>query len=298
MSFRAGWMGALFFLVFLGGQARADGAAEDDKRYPIVKLFDTDAPAGERQATFEYFNKKAIEGNTFAQYLVGSLYRIGNRLPGNIVPLDLDKANKYLSTAAGHGNLRAMAKMAELELSQKRYLEAMIWAQLFGYYAGLNGADAKAIKDSPQADYFADLLKRISDRFDSKQMPTVQEDMNAVIAAHDADIRKGMAGGAGTFSSTKDRMEYRTSTRRKLSDPPRPGEYKDVLADYLIAFDAKGDATQAWLIDALPDVTLGRSLKIVALNLQVNEAPQDTDLRWAVAPINFSWGRSKLLPKK
>ena len=71
-----------------------------------------------------------------------------------------------------------------------------------------------------------------------------------------------------------------------------------MLADYLVAFDAKGDAIQAWLIDALPDVTLGRSLKIVALNLQVNEAPPGADLRWAVAPINFSWGRTKLLPKK
>lgn len=298
MSFRAFGFGLFSLLCLSCVSVRAADTAEDDKRYAIVKLLDAGAPAAERQATFDYFDRKAIEGNTFAQYLIGSLYRIGNGLPGNIAPLDLDKANKYLSTAAGHGHVRAMAKMAELELAQRHYLEAMIWAQLFGYYAGLNGADAKTIKDNSESGYLADLIKRISDRLDPKLLPAVQEDVNAVIAQRGADIRKGMAGGTMTLSPATERLAYRTSTRRHFADPPRSSDHRDVLADYLVAYDAKGDAAQAWLIDALPDLSLGKSLKLVALSTEVNEAPADAGLRWGVVPINFSWGRSTLQPKK
>jgi TPR repeat protein len=132
MSFRALCICLLFAFGQLASHAFANDAA-DDSRYPMVKLLDAEVPAAERQQTFDYFDKQALAGNSFAQYLIGSLYRIGDRLPGNVVPRDLEAANKYLSTAAAHGHLRAMAKMAELELSRKHYLEAMIWAQLFGY---------------------------------------------------------------------------------------------------------------------------------------------------------------------
>ncbi|MBN8887388.1 MAG: sel1 repeat family protein [Rudaea sp.] len=297
MSFRVFWIWMFLPLCFLADRTFANEPT-DDSRYAMVKLLDAQAPAADRQATFDYFNKLALAGNTAAQYLIGSLYRIGDRLPGNVAPRDLDMANKYLSTAAAHGHLRAMAKMAELELSRKHYLEAMIWAQLFGYYAGLNGADAKTIKDSSEAAYLADLIRRVADRLDAKQMPTVQENMNVVIAEHDADIRKGMAGGANSFGSSSGRLEYRNSGRHKFVDPPRHGEPKDVLADYLVAFDAKGEAAQAWLIDALPDVDLGKSLKVVALGVEINEDPAASGLRWGVVPINFSWGRSHLLPAK
>ena len=295
MTLRILCVGALFFVSLLPVLVRADDAA-DEKRYTTVKLLDTSVPQAEREATLAHFKQMALSGNTYAQYVVGSLYRIGDKLAGNLVPLDLDQAQKYLSTAAAHGYLRAMPKMSEIELAQKHYLEAMIWAQLFGYYAGLNGADSKTIKDSAAAGYLADLIKRITDRLDEKQMPTVLDDMKAVIAQHDADIRKGMAGPK-SFGPPMPSMQPRTSSKRHMVAPPHPSgsEFKDVLADYLIGFDAKGDASDAWLIDAVPDITLGKALKTVALSTEVNPIEGgSTEPRYALQPINFSWGRYSL----
>jgi hypothetical protein len=294
MVFRYFWIFILGSLALLAVQASAADAADDDKRYATVKLLDPDVPQAEREATLAHYKQKALDGNVYSQYIIGSLYRIGDRLPGNIVPLDLDQARKYLSTAAAHGHIRAMAKMAELELSQKKYLEAMIWAQLFGYYSGLNGADEKTIHDNTASAYLADLVLRISGRLDPAQMPAVSNDMAAFIAAHDADIQKGKSAPASSSSSTE-KMQVRSSQRKHMIvPPPSNGPRKDVLADYLIAFDANGEASQAWLVDALPDVALGKALKFIAMNVEVNPAADGADVRYALQPINFSWGRSKL----
>jgi hypothetical protein len=44
----------------------------------------------------------------------------------------------------------------------------------------------------------------------------------------------------------------------------------------------------------LPDVALGKALKFIAMNVEVNPAADGADVRYALQPINFSWGRSKL----
>jgi hypothetical protein len=295
MTFHGLRIVTLCALALCGISARAADSAGDDKRYATVKLLDSSVPLAEREATLAHCKDKALDGDVYAQYLIGSLYRIGDKLPGNLLPLDIDQAEKYLSTAAAHGRIRAMAKMAELELSRRKYLEAMIWAQVFGYYSGLNGADEKTIHDHTESAYLADLIRRISDRLDPSQMPQVQEDMTAFIAAHDADIKKGKASGAGSSSSSTPPMQLRSSQHKHMmSPPPNTGERKDVLADYLIGFDNDGEASQAWLIDALPDVTLGKALRTIAMSVEVTPAPAGTDIRYALQPINFSWGRSKL----
>src|SRR5215468_208070 len=105
-----------------------------DDRLPT--LLDANAPSAERQAAFDAYKKDALGGDIAAQYFVGNLYRLGDRLPGNIVARDSDQAFRYLSTAGAHGFIIAMAKTAELELELEKPYEAMLWAQLYGHYEG------------------------------------------------------------------------------------------------------------------------------------------------------------------
>jgi TPR repeat protein len=83
----------------------------------LSKLLDANAPATERQAAFDAYKKDALAGDIAAQYFVGNLYRLGDRLPGNVLGHDADQAFRYLSTAGGHGFVIAMAKTAEPNLS-------------------------------------------------------------------------------------------------------------------------------------------------------------------------------------
>ncbi|MHB1897004.1 MAG: hypothetical protein ACYCOY_10200 [Metallibacterium sp.] len=62
--------------------------------------------------------------------LHGALYFQGPQGAHALLPRDPALADVYLSNAATHGNVFAMAAMAELELQQHHVLQANVWAQI------------------------------------------------------------------------------------------------------------------------------------------------------------------------
>jgi hypothetical protein len=289
------WKTALILVALAFGRMLAAAAADDGDggRFDLVNLLDPDKPLAERKAVFTHYQEQALAGDTSDQYIVGSLYRIGARLGDNVVDRDPDTAGRYLSTAAAHGYVHAMAKMAEIELAAKRPLEAMIWAQLYGHYS-LDVAEG-ATADKGGNGYYAGLLQRVYAVFDGSQQDTMLRDLNAFIAAHDADIRDGLARNVAQYQSgtmrEKISMMHYDSMAAKIS-----GRRNDDLAEYLIAFAPDGHAEQAWMLDAMPDIALGRELRTVALRVRVN-AGSGPGLRYALVPIQYSFGRYALRNK-
>ena len=105
-----------------------------------------DAAQGPERQLVEAGRVRAVAetGDAYAQYLLGTLYRLGKSHPAKLFERDDEKAGKYLSNAAVNGQVLAMAGMAELELRRKQPMKAMIWAQAFARYEPVYQASLNA----------------------------------------------------------------------------------------------------------------------------------------------------------
>lgn len=281
---------AIGALIAVGASAQE---SNDDAKYKLVNLLDASKPLAERQEVFAHYKERALEGQTFEQYVVGSLYRSGVQLPGNIVERDLDTARRYISTAAAHGYVNAMAKMAEIELADHHPLETMIWAQLYLHYTEEKNASQSNV--DANRGYKADLLRRAFEVFDRKDQALMTQHLNAFVAAHDEDIRAGIKKGSTGSSKMMEkitRLSYDSMTAKFT------GRRNDDLAEYLVAFAPDGTAADAWMLDAMPDVALGKELRVIAMRMRVNEIA-GTEIRYGVLPLQYSFGRYEIgHPKK
>jgi hypothetical protein len=284
-----------FAFVFAAALAANVAWADDDEdaKFPLYKLLDEATAPAERQAVFDHIKHDALAGKAGAQFIVGTLYRIGKLLPVNLVDTNIDEAKKYLSSAAGHGYVNAMATMAEIELAAHHSMEAMLWAQLYGHYK-LERLDEKARPASQGDAYFADLLHRAEDAFDKKDKDQMQQYFGGFIAAHDADIRAGIDEQFTRYSDGK--THSKVSNLHYDGEMLRMGRQKmDVLAEYVVGFGPDGTATRAWQLDALPDYIAGKELRRVAMRMKVN-ASDDPDTRYAIVPLAYTFGQFRTVP--
>lgn len=227
---------------------------------PYIGLLDTRVPLAQRQALFARIQRQADTGDITAQYFVGSLYRVGDKLQASPVPTDLAKARMYLSNAAIHGHLYAMAKMAEIGLDTGNYREAMNWAQIYAHYLRAE----QLLYEPAQNHYVAELLGRISKGFDKNQYPAVVYDLNTFLANYDADIR------AGISVTRQIRMEEHSPFVKSSSRfaTPRAG-----FADFLIAIKPDGSVENAWLLDGTPDLSVGYHVRDAIMEMKAPAEP-------------------------
>ncbi|GAB2555640.1 hypothetical protein [Rhodanobacter koreensis] len=266
------------------------------KRPDPALLLDINTPINERQNIFSAFEKLANDGDTPSQYIVGSIYRIGQQLPASPVKRDVVKAQLYLSNAATHGEILAMAKMAEIELSTDNYLEAMNWAQIFGHYAALLPQKLR-----PSPGYTAELIERIDEKFDRAKLPDVVKNVNIFIANYDnainAGIKTAQMRDSGTdiypVSSSERQRQYMPETgNSKFADlSPRAG-----FVEFLIVFKPDGSAQKALVLDSIPDPHLGKALSYIAAGYRVNSVNdvENDNPRYAWVPVMFDDNRYRL----
>lgn len=273
-----------------------------DDRLPT--LLDAKAPAAERQAAFEAYRNDALGGDIAAQYFVGNLYRLGDRLPGNIVARDTDQAFRYLSTAGAHGFIIAMAKTAELELELGKPYEAMLWAQLYGHYEAYE--DNKVNEANHRArvgGYYAGLLRRAYAAFgrDEAKTRSMQADYQAFVEQHDPDIRAGMALGIDPRAAAEPGKVPRASRQVRLTSVKlaMPQHAQDDLGEFVVAFDARGKATEVLLFDCTPDLGIAADMRNALRQVEAEPASDGKDApRHAWVPINMQgFGTERILRK-
>jgi len=235
--------------------ARADNLTD------LAHFLDKSTPETARRDLFAAWRQAALAGDSDAQYIVGSIYRRGDAATPPVVERDLDQARRFLSTAAGHGRVLAMAKMAEVELADDHPLEAEIWTQIFGYYRGWVGEGKTTYYGEHPGDeptiYFEDLLRRSTERARQKlggqEDETVSAQLAAFVTAHDKDVRAGLwlQGIAPAWSGARLKAENAQSMRRVGV----PG-HRNMITEWVLDYGPDGAVKQALPFDAIPNFTL------------------------------------------
>ena len=257
----------------------------------LTQFLDRATPAARRQELFAAWREAALAGDTDAQYVVGTIYRRGDNADPPLVPRDTDQARRFLSTAAGHGRVLAMAKMAELELAEDRPFEAMIWTQLYGVYRGWvrneNIGDYGEHNEREPTLYFEDLLGRVSERMRQKlgslKESEVLQQLNAFVGAHDKDIRADLwRDGIGTrWAGAGAKFKPRSGSRGLAVS------LRQMLSEWVLEFGADGALHAAEPFDALPSFVKANSHHNLASLSEMAPAAATATERYAVQKIEL-----------
>jgi len=258
--------------------------------FPYEELLDPRTPETQRASLFAKLEKQAQAGDAKALYVVGSLYHIGRSLPASPVERDLAKARLYLSNAATHGEVYAMAKMAEIEAAADHPQDALTWTQIYAHYVLLKSAEER-----PSEGYLGELVERASRGVRQAQMQDVVDHLNLFITSYDKAVREGSSA-----------LQERESDMEFVNNPSRskPFYSRDYMppagfAEYLVGFDAKGIAREVLLIDATPDLKIDPVLRGVVGSYQVRPASDNRkeQLRYAFISGVFDDAKFKLAPR-
>lgn len=222
-----------------------------------ARILDTTVPETTRLKLFSHVIDLSNHGQVRAQDLAGTFYWQGATIAGSPVPRNLDLARTLLGNAAVHGDVSAMAKLAELELSARHLQQAMVWAQMYARYSDprthMRGIHAR--NRTVGNAYAADLVGRVLAAGGTTD-DAVVKDVNAMVARYDEAIQGGVA----------DFMAYRRSGDPRIITPPSgnvPNEYRNLngVAEYMVQFDPAGAPAKAWLLVAYPSPKLADALR-------------------------------------
>lgn len=236
----------------------------------------------------------AETGDPYAQYLLGTLYRLGKKHPSQLFERDDDKAAKYLSNAAVNGQVFAMAGMAEVELRRKQPMGAMIWAQAFAKYEAVYQEISNDKGGSHQA-YAAFLIQRSFDELGHSD--AVQKQIGRYCLGfeqqYDAKIRAAL-------SDSREKQEHRIKGDGDDLQQILPGKIDAEMispseqrmrspgyAIFLVGVNAKGRVEKLMAVDSLPDEIFAAGLEGVVRRSHFGTAKKSTELRWAFVPMSY-----------
>jgi hypothetical protein len=241
------------------------------------KMLDASTPEEQRLKSFAHVIALANQGQVRAQNLAGTLYWQGGRIANSPVSQNLKQARILLANAAVHGNVLAMAKLAELELGAGRTTKAMVWAQLYAHY--LNPLAHGHRRSGQRYAYASDLLNRISAK-GGKPGEDVTKDVNAMVGRFDKPIRAGI----DAFRSYR-----RHGNPRLISQPqgsvPRDLANKSGVAEFMVGFDSSGAPTGIWTIASYPSADFATELRPLLDTARANGASSDAGTRYLLVPI-------------
>ncbi len=271
----------------------AINAPERSSKSTLARFLDKATPGEQRQAIFAAWRDSALNGDADAQYVVGTIYRRGDDVLPHVVERDADQARRYLSTAAAHGRLLAMAKMAELELAEDHPLEAMIWAQIYGAYRGWirttgQSPDYDAHKELQPTLYFEDLLartsKRLAQKFGDQKTPEVLAGLNQFVAAHDEDVRAQMWHGGISPRWVEEQVRFENAkSMRRIGVIGK----RDMVSEWVLVFADDGSVKSAEAFDALPNFSAANGHHGLVMQYETEAGGQGHAQRFALKTVDL-----------
>jgi hypothetical protein len=253
-------------------------------------LLDTDQPAALRSVELSKLTESADAGNRDDQYLLGTLYRLGRQHPSKLEGQDLGKAEIYLSNAATHGILNAMAGMAEIELNRNRPLQAMIWTQAYIHYKDVEQKKFSLLEDKNN-EYQASLLSRclsmLGRRFD---LESIKPDYGQFLMQYDGTIKAGL--GYGIPTKSKSALEVKEIIPFHVR-----GQKSAAEIDLLFGVDADGHIAKCFVLDSLPNALAATFLKPEEMrdHFFFSKSQEGQALRWGLQKIVYDAGVLRLV---
>ncbi|HEY4146097.1 hypothetical protein [Pinirhizobacter sp.] len=261
-----------------GAQSPPEISASQPHETAWAAIVDHDVPLAQRRKALAALEDDAGELGPADLYVLGSIYHSGRHSGGLVEQTDPVKASLYFGNAATRGSIPAMAKMAELKLATHDYREAMNWAQIYAHYILL----AAPKKDASHG-YAAELVKRISSHF-GNNIDDVMRDVDAYVAAHDAQIRAG-ANEDAMFRAGQPRLE-----NVYLATPGQTLPPLSCIADFLVVLRPNGTVERALPIDIAPDQSMLESMGHALSKAHAAETT-DTSPRYAMMSMVLDNGR-------
>lgn len=258
----AGWM--IASTLFTSAAQAIEGSLADlGGQRATLRLLEPEVDIGTRRTILAALETAvADDPDPVRLYALGSLYRRGDAAPEPAFGKDLDKAREYLSRAALAGHLQAMAKMSVLEIEAKNRFEANVWAQLYFHYLKDRSPNDREYSDS----FAASIIAAAKNGLPDSELPALNDSVGLMVRQYDAKIRAGRERlTMATLSSPL--REARPRSRQLQSTQGRP---QSGVAEFYVAFNAKGEVDRVWLLDAWPDAKLARTLRPIAMGYEVS----------------------------
>lgn len=250
------------------------------------RMLASSVPTKERVKLFAHIIELANQGQVRAQDLAGTLYWKGPDIAGSPVPVNLGQARKLLANAAVHGDVLAMAKLAELELAAGRPTPAMVWAQLYARYLHPVGPLSRGYNG-----YASDLIGRIA-KVGGKPGNAVRVGVASILNRYDQSIRDGIdvfrhqQDHGHTFLVQEPRANHFDSSKLIKTS---------CVAEYMMGFDAHGKPTGIWPLDAFPDPSMSKELRSYLDHVYANTVEEGSGTRYLRVSITHQSNRVRRL---
>ncbi|HET7300621.1 MAG TPA: hypothetical protein VFJ01_08195, partial [Oleiagrimonas sp.] len=186
-------------------------------------------------------------------------------------------AHTLLANAAVHGDVLAMAKLAEMELKAGNLQKAMIWAQLYAHYIDPT-VNAREHHGHRYA-YASDLIGRIT-KAGGKIDDTVSKGVSATVARFEKPIREGIS----TFKQQR-RSGDAFLTAFPQVKVPKELRTKSGVAEFMVAFDTSGKPGKIWTIASYPIPGFGGAIRPYLDQLRANPVGNDVGMRYMLVAI-------------
>jgi hypothetical protein len=292
----------LLLLALAAGLAQAEPPATNEHELNALYRDGLLAPRGEGQASSETLLARlkqlaqAGDGNAAdeayaaqAAYLLGALYAQGKRHPAQRVERSALLARHWYLTALRRGHTGALAKLAELEIVEGNDAMAMGWAQV-------NARFQTQAEPGRQHPYAAELIMRLFARRPGLTADQATADTNALLAQHRETIDAGIERWKVQRKANQDASAQLVQRGNYLRGPREGADTIEKTATSLVEFaievNRKGRVSRAWLIDAVPDYTLGERLQSRLSDMRFNTSAAES--RFAVVPIVYTGQRFSL----
>lgn len=270
----------LSLLALPGIALAADGASggiysQDNGFSP--KMLDASVPQAERLKLFAHVIALANQGKVRAQDLAGTMYWQGSAIQDSPIQSNLQQAHTLLANAAVHGDVLAMAKLAEMELKAGNVQKAMIWAQLYAHY--IDPTVTAREQHGYRYAYASDLIGRIT-KAGGKIDDVVSKGVSATVARFDKPIRDGISA----FKQQR-RSGGAFLVARPQGMAPKELRSKSGMAEFMVTFDPSGKPGKVWLIASYPTPDFGTALRPQIDMARANPANADAGMRYMLVVI-------------
>lgn len=243
------------------------------------QMLDASRPETERLKDFARVMQRANAGVIRAQDLAGTMYWQGARVKGSPVKTNMKQAHILLSNAAVHGDVLAMAKMAELELQARKPQKAMVWAQLYAHY--IDPLVSAREQHGRRYNYATDLMIR-SGKAGAKIDDSTSRDVGAMVARFDKSIRAGI----DAFKRQHRSGDFHL-TQMPTGTVPVELRNKNGVGEYMVAFDVSGTPGKIWPIASYPTPDIGAGLRSQLDHAHANSVSDSQKTRYMLVPVHL-----------
>lgn len=286
-------------LLPMPAPAQESGAAVD---WRLDVLLDPDAENDLRGTELQKLRVAADAGSHPARCTLG---RIG--LQKRLRPRDFPDAEYgdhagYLNACVIGGDIDAMLVLAELELGQRRPLEAMIWLQAYIKLAMYFGSDV--VNDA--GSYKVGLLQRIERAYATRRPSNeeVLEYVAGLIDSYGERIVNGCEAGGCSWDRRITPPNPQPLSRERggrgmlgsFARDSSSAENTAMFANFLLVIDEDGKPSRVLALDSYPDGAAARRLAGTVKAGRYNAVPAGSGPRYAMMPIYVDIPDMKLIP--